>query len=242
LEAVFVLMLSTACARVCASGVHGELKGGTGLSTASDANGRDETREPDDRALRRIAGGGRGTHHCALFPLTTERHFCILLDHITKECRAFVLSTSLKPTATYSWTDSTQCHTSQGCTEVTVLFGPSRSRVWRLPPSSSPLEFCHSFSGSSRQEFLDFSSKSSSFLTFFNAFYLLVKKEKKRFKPVGGGRGEPVGGGRGEGQSADRLRSGGFKGNAGKGRDGGGGGGGKRGGGSKGSGRGGKRR
>jgi hypothetical protein len=52
----------------------------------------------------------------------------------------------------------------------------------------------------------------------------------------------PLFGGRGEGQSADRLRSRGFKGNAGKGRDGGGGGGGKRGSGSKGSGRGGKRR
>ncbi len=59
-------------------------------------------------------------------------------------------------------------------------------------------------------------------------------------KTGGGKRFKPVGGGRGEGQSADRLRSGGFKGNAGKGRDGGGGG--KRGGGSKGSGRGGKRR
>ena len=65
----------------------------------------------------------------------------------------------------------------------------------------------------------------------------------KMYQKSGGGkRFKPVGGGRGEGQSADRLRSGGFKGNAGKGRDGGGGGGGKRGGGSKGSGRGGKRR
>ena len=63
----------------------------------------------------------------------------------------------------------------------------------------------------------------------------------KMYQKSGGGkRFKPVGGGRGEGQSADRLRSGGFKGNAGKGRDGGGGG--KRGGGSKGSGRGGKRR
>ncbi len=60
-------------------------------------------------------------------------------------------------------------------------------------------------------------------------------------KSGGGKRFKPVGGGRGEGKSADRLRSGGFKGNAGKGRDSGSGGG-KRGGGSKGSGRGGKRR
>lgn len=61
----------------------------------------------------------------------------------------------------------------------------------------------------------------------------------KMYEKSGGGkRFKPVGGGRGEGQSADRLRSGGFKGNAGKGRDGAGGG--KRGG--KGSGRGGKRR
>jgi hypothetical protein len=59
-------------------------------------------------------------------------------------------------------------------------------------------------------------------------------------KSGGGKRFKPVGGGRGEGKSADRLRSGGFKGNAGKGRDGSAAG--KRGGGSKGSGRGGKRR
>ncbi len=78
---MFILMLSTACARVCASGVDGELKGGTGFSTTSDANGWDETPEPDDRALQCIAGGGRGTHYWAVSPLTTERHFCILLDH-----------------------------------------------------------------------------------------------------------------------------------------------------------------
>jgi hypothetical protein len=64
--------------------------------------------------------------------------------------------------------------------------------------------------------------------------------DAKMYEKSGGGkRFKPVGGGRGEGQSADRLRSGGFKGNAGKGRDGAGA---KRGGGSKGNGRGGKRR